>query len=491
MRKTIVVAGGGLSGTLAVMNLLRIALDAESDATAATRIVWIDKEKNFCRGLPYREQPDGGQAAFLLNIPAHMMSPFTDQSDLYTHWLQLNAPHFDQFSFTPRALYGRFLADVLAGLQTQIDARKIDLQITRRVTELSDITPYCDRLSASCKDTEHPIACDAVALCVGHQSVDQFAKFVNTPGYVQSPYQLCDYSNAISATSNESVALLVGGGSSSIDAIRAFETLRFNGRYIVLSSSPVPPWGWDAELYKRRSPDQYQPLYLTPEAAITCTDLDQLMALLNQEVTYALAYGFGYGNVYFGIKPDRLFRDADGAVGYRRTFLNHLFQCRKAMSAPESVNLLERLADSGRVVRLQGTAVADGSAHKHGRFLIKQKERGADAIEADILVNCAQVVRAYQTPINDSLLSKLQAKHLVELSTSGLLEFVPGSGVYPLGPMTSPPEGGPRYLWSARFIREEVCLGINNMLSDIDARHHCRSHIPGLLRSESLMAPAD
>src|SRR5438105_7919 len=121
--KTIVVIGGGFSGSNAIMHILRAARHGrrESDRSilGKLKIVWLDKEGSFGRGLAYCQQPMVGVEAFILNIPVHSMSVFSDDPDLFTRWLSVKAPQYDEMSFAPRSLFGQFIEETLDELEQQ------------------------------------------------------------------------------------------------------------------------------------------------------------------------------------------------------------------------------------------------------------------------------------------------------------------------------------------------------------------------------------
>ena len=74
--ETIAIIGGGCSGTLLAIQLLRQRLPN-------ARIVVIERSGTFGRGIAYA---DGG-AAHLLNVCAANMSAFPDDPDHFARWL--------------------------------------------------------------------------------------------------------------------------------------------------------------------------------------------------------------------------------------------------------------------------------------------------------------------------------------------------------------------------------------------------------------------
>lgn len=110
--ETIAIIGGGCSGTLLAIQLLRWRLPN-------ARIVVIERSGTFARGIAYA---DGG-AAHLLNVGAANMSAFPDDPDHFARWLEgAAAPaeilHTEAGAFATRRLYGRYLHEMLQAAQS-------------------------------------------------------------------------------------------------------------------------------------------------------------------------------------------------------------------------------------------------------------------------------------------------------------------------------------------------------------------------------------
>ena len=114
---TIAVVGGGFSGSLLSLHLLR-------HCPPHARIVLIERNAAFGRGVAYST----GSASHLLNVPAGRMSAFHDRPTDFLNWLTrqtaANAAAPTAGSFVPRQIYGDYIGHLLdAGLAGQTGAR--------------------------------------------------------------------------------------------------------------------------------------------------------------------------------------------------------------------------------------------------------------------------------------------------------------------------------------------------------------------------------
>jgi uncharacterized NAD(P)/FAD-binding protein YdhS len=100
--RTVVVIGGGCSGVFAALHLLR---------TGAVSVALVEPSRSTGQGLAYSPPTRD----FLLNVPAARMSAWTDRAGDFLEWLRRTDPSADAATFAPRAAYGDYLADLVAG----------------------------------------------------------------------------------------------------------------------------------------------------------------------------------------------------------------------------------------------------------------------------------------------------------------------------------------------------------------------------------------
>src|ERR1700723_2112675 len=119
---TIAIIGGGVSGTLTALHLVRQRTPA--------RIILIDRRPDFGLGLAYSTP----SLRHLLNVPAGKISALPDQADHFLNWLRQNHdPTATEKTFAPRAVFGRYIQSLLAStrgieqeIATVVDVRRHD-----------------------------------------------------------------------------------------------------------------------------------------------------------------------------------------------------------------------------------------------------------------------------------------------------------------------------------------------------------------------------
>ena len=106
--RTIVIVGGGFSGTILAVNLLRQA------ARVRTRIVLIERSGKFGSGVAYG--PRNGSC--LLNVPAGRMSAVSEEPLQLVEFARRLLPGTGPDTYLPRELYGEYLRHLLAQAQS-------------------------------------------------------------------------------------------------------------------------------------------------------------------------------------------------------------------------------------------------------------------------------------------------------------------------------------------------------------------------------------
>ena len=97
--KRITIIGGGATGTLLAVNLIRHA----GEQPLVINIV--EKNERFGLGVAYSTVQD----YHLLNVPAGKMGAFPDDVGHFHKWLDEKSYEFKPTDFVPRRIYGEYL----------------------------------------------------------------------------------------------------------------------------------------------------------------------------------------------------------------------------------------------------------------------------------------------------------------------------------------------------------------------------------------------
>jgi len=122
----VAVIGGGASGTLAAIHLLRGA----GAGRLPLRVALIDQHGRHGRGLAYSTTHRG----HVLNSPADTMSARGEDPDHLVRWAERRHVHHD--GFLPRGAYGDYLCETLAEAELSAAPWARVNQLTSRVAHV-------------------------------------------------------------------------------------------------------------------------------------------------------------------------------------------------------------------------------------------------------------------------------------------------------------------------------------------------------------------
>ena len=118
-RETIAIVGGGVSGALTAYHLRRRGVEA--------RVVMVEPRAELGLGLAYSTPT----LVHLLNVPAGRISALPQEPGHFLAWLHGHGyPDATAATFAPRAVFGRYIRDLLAGVEgvEQVRARAVALE---------------------------------------------------------------------------------------------------------------------------------------------------------------------------------------------------------------------------------------------------------------------------------------------------------------------------------------------------------------------------
>jgi uncharacterized NAD(P)/FAD-binding protein YdhS len=207
---TIAIVGAGFSGTLLSLHLLR-------RCPAATRIVLIERNRQFGRGTAYSTP----NPSHLLNVPAGRMSAFHDEPSHFLDWLgaqpaeTLNGVVPAAGTFVPRELFGAYVRSLLNDEIRRSEPRD-RLELVRGEVLGIDRSGHPLVLTL---DRDRTIEADLAILAVGNFPPEPMPiadpSFYDTPFYRPDPWA----ADALSDLDPAAPVLLIGTGLTTVDAV--------------------------------------------------------------------------------------------------------------------------------------------------------------------------------------------------------------------------------------------------------------------------------
>jgi uncharacterized NAD(P)/FAD-binding protein YdhS len=223
--RTIVIVGGGFSGTVLAVNLLRHITDVP------TRIVLIEREAEVGCGVAYAPR----SFPYLLNVPAGRMSATSDDPGQLVKFARRQMPNVHEESYLPRHLYREYLQDKLRSAEL---AAPHHIRLQRRHGEVTCVRPIRQSALMLVSVGAQQLLADQVVLACGNPTpADKpyAADVAAHPVYVHDPHR----DQGVRAS--DRCVLLIGTGLTMVDVAIAAAARNPTIRIIALSRHGLLP----------------------------------------------------------------------------------------------------------------------------------------------------------------------------------------------------------------------------------------------------------
>ena len=394
--EVIAVVGGGASGVLAAIHLLR-------DAPVPVRILIIEPRGELGRGIAYGTDDLG----HLLNVRAGCLSALPDQPDHFTAWAGRGRSQVNGESFLPRAWYGVYLRSLLEPVE----------HVPASVTSVSAAGSRVEiHLSDGGRRTV-----DRVVLAPG-SSPPSWPGSLGGPGdrWIDDPWS----PDAFEVADPEQPVLLVGTGLTAVDAALSLHAAGHR-RIVATSRHGLLPAAHPEH------PDP--PLPIEPPSRPTARSLFAWARATAEEAG-------GWGRVVDALRPQTDSLWGAMTADERVRLLRHVqrrWETQRHRMAPTVARRIESMLASGQL-----TVVPGGVRCAHEAPGAIQAVVGDHLVRFGAVVNCTgptALVRQSSNPLVRNLL----ARRVVRPGPLGFgfdtdeAGCVPGSGrtLWLLGPL--------------------------------------------------------
>jgi uncharacterized NAD(P)/FAD-binding protein YdhS len=225
--KRITIIGGGASGTLLAVNLIRNGGDAPLELNL------IEKNSRLGRGVAYGTAHD----FHLLNVPAAKMGAFPDRVEHFHEWLTANGYDYAAGDFVPRKIYGEYLRQIFAGA---IAGKNPNTKINLIEDEAVDVLFERGEATVVLQSGER-LPTDKIVLAFGNSLPPHIStenqEYIKSEKYFQNPW-CASVGGKIAKTDD---VLLIGTGLTAIDLMMSFYYGKHTGKIFALSTHGLLP----------------------------------------------------------------------------------------------------------------------------------------------------------------------------------------------------------------------------------------------------------
>ncbi|WP_420138821.1 FAD/NAD(P)-binding protein [Sphingomonas sp.] len=340
----VVIIGGGFSGALQAINLLR---------HQGPRATLIERRGAAGRGVAYSAaHPD-----HLLNVRAGNMSALPQDPDHFSRWLERHHPTLVG-GFAPRLIYGDYLGELLVEARAAAPDR-----LTVVEGDAVDLAPNGEAWRVALADGSR-IDADAVVLAPGNlpphipPSIDP--AILPADVFIAEPWG----SDLAEGLTDRDEVLVIGSGLTMVDIALLLDARGFRGRIVALSRRGLSP---------------------RAHAAVTPSTLDmrppaEAMALLRH--MRARSAEVGWRAAVDEIRPYTEGLWMAASLEERRRFLRHVrawWDVHRHRIAPQVAGRIAAMQADGRLDIIAGKLSAARAALSGAE--VRFRRRGAEAQE--------------------------------------------------------------------------------------------------------------
>ena len=420
-RRTIAIIGGGFSGSMLAVELVR-------QAGANVSVVLIERRPIPGRGVAYGTQFEG----HLLNVRAKNMSAYADVPDHFLKWAQRHySSSVKPDDFLPRTIYGQYIS---SQLREATRGRAVDFRCVQ--DEAVSLAPTDARCFIHLADGERVIA-DKVVLALGNFPPTDLqipGKTSTSCRYVANPWS----GNAFASVTQDAKVLLIGSGLTSVDMIVDLRARGFEGTIHMLSRRGLLP--------QRHAAVPFPP-FPTED---TPRSIRGLLRLVRIQVKKAEERGSNWRAVVDSLRPmtQQIWRSLP--LAEQRRFLRHL----RSYWDVHRHRIAERIADqltlqlrSGQIQMHAGRITEYHECNDRVDVTYRERKSGQlKKLSVDRVVNCTGPEGDYRR-ISCPLVSDLITKELarpdalslgLDVADDGTVldsEGSPSTFLYALGPL--------------------------------------------------------
>ncbi len=420
----ILIIGGGASGTLLAIQLLR--------APGGARVTIVEKRAELGRGFAYGE----AQPFHLLNVRAANMSAYPDAPDHFIDWLDRNGisegvTGEGRFRFVPRPVFGRYISDQLDELADMESNRG---RLTRVHGEAVALTRTPHGVSVTMADGRR-IAGTAAVIATGFAPPRRSELSRSLPSWKAiDPASLRDIERV----------LIVGTGHSGVDHVLSLIAAGYQGAITMISRRGLLP------LVHR----PIEPMGTDPRDIPLGASVSAVLHWLRQRSDTAERGGLDWRAVLDGLRPHAQSLWQSLAPEEQRRFIRHArawYDVRRHRMAPSIEATLGSLIESGRLTVIAGTILTVTELRrKSGTVEVVFRRRGKatkEALHAQAIIDCTGVdldaARSHNPLVRDLLAQGLaQADPLgLGLQVSPTCALINSDGqaapdLFAVGPLT-------------------------------------------------------
>ena len=364
MTNTIAIVGGGISGTLTVLNCIK-------QSKSPLKIIWFDAKNQFCKGLAYSTTDE----QHLLNVRANNMSIFVDEPNHFVNWLTQYYPQYSGHNFAPRKLFGEYVQatfDVLKNTNPLISIQQI-------AEEIIDIKKKNNAFELKTTQTYYA---QKLVLALGNflpahpRSISR--EFIESENYFQNAFHPTIIQQAITKKN----ITIIGSGLTMIDVLISLHHHSFSGKINIIS-----PHAYIPQSHTENPLPSVKP-FIEEHKIYT---LIELLSIVNQQLKKAKKEYLNPHSVIDVMRPHLQFIWMNFSLNEKQQFLRHLrhkWGVARHRAPSESMAIFKKLESSRMINLIKGRVNDIKTIESCFEIYFSDSKIGQQSFKTEFIINC-------------------------------------------------------------------------------------------------------
>jgi uncharacterized NAD(P)/FAD-binding protein YdhS len=394
-RPVIVIVGGGVSGTLTAVNLLK------QDETAL-EIILIEPRVKAGFGLAYSTPC----SEHLLNVRASGMSAFTDDPTHFLKFAKEADATVDENTFVSRKFFGHYINSILESSCAHAAPSKVSFK--HICSEVIDIEKQNAENNQSKEEFKiflangQIIKANAVLLALGNLLAKKPRWTANlsktSENYLHDPWD----NERLQKISPDQSILIIGTGLTAIDKLVQLDEAGHKGKIYAISRHGLFP-----------RPHTFKPSAAEKQS----TSISASTKLTFGSVKTNARSASDWRNVIDGLRADTQKWWCGLEHKEQKRFLRHIqtyWDVHRHRMAPQIAEIVEKLQTSGRLSLSAGRIQSFEEIDEKVKVVLRQRHHCHDTtIVVDRIINCTGPQSKLDT-VDSPLLQNLQKRGLIQ-----------------------------------------------------------------------------
>lgn len=414
MTNPIGIVGGGISGTLSVLQIIK-------QSKKPLSIYWFDTQNKFCKGYAYNTFDEG----HLLNVRASNMSVFPDEPNHFVNWLSVNHPKYSPKDFVSRKLFGDYVLHTFELLKKSNALITIH-QIAEEVKSIKKIGDCFEMNTHQNYQVQKIILGFGNFLPAHPRSVSK--EFISSKNYFQNAFNV-QLTNQIQLHNNITI---IGSGLTMIDVIVSLSHFNYKGKINVIS-----PHAYIPQAHQENPLPSVEP-FVNQNQAYT---LLEILSLVNKQLKKAKKENLNLHSVVDSMRPFLQNLWLNFSIEEKKQFLRHLrhkWGVARHRAPSQSMAIFNALKSSNQLQLIKGR-ISDIKLQTSGfDILYSNNQTEQQTLHTQLIINCTGPESDYsqlkspliQDLINNQIISPDSIKYGINAQKDGYII----DNIYTIGP---------------------------------------------------------